>query len=205
FKYQIISAFNLSKKNFLNSEMNKDSVTGDITHTAKNISDVGSRKKSILNQWDFNNERANLTKDDLKSILNENGDLFSKFDKNSGNITNEGDLLEYYEDLKNILNQLGIHYTMEAFELYLNDISGEEVSLKSKIKTFRKTLSGVNHGLTAVIDAKDSSVNLIESQSVFSKLAEAEGFLLEEGSDASVFSGSGTKWVYSLPSYIDLK
>src|SRR5690606_4579141 len=43
------------------------------------------------------------------------------------------------------------------------------------------------------------------SQSVFSKLAEAEGFLLEEGSDASVFSGSGTKWVYSLPSYIDLK
>lgn len=204
FKYQIISAFNLYKNNFLASETSKD-VTEEngtiINYTIRNISEVGSRKKNILGEWEFNNEQKKLTTTDLKDILKNNTKLLNDV-VNNKDIQNEDDLIPYFQEFKEILNSLGVNFTLEGFDLFLNELDIEEHTFKARYKTFRKALKDLTHGINNAID---NEVNILSDQSLFTKLAEAEAFLQEEGSDASVFSGMGTKWVYSLPSYIDLK
>ena len=201
FKNQFVAAFNLYKNNYLGTEtsVSKD---GKRNVSIKNLSEVGSRKGSILSIWEFNFLNKKFTNTGIKNINDTVHTKLNKFQSNLKYINTELDLLPHLTDIKEILNKLGVEFTEKGFEYYLNNLSYSDISLKDKIKKLRKTFTDITFSLNNYLE---NSENIFTNQNIFREIAESEAFFMSEGSDASVFTTGKTKWVYSLPSYIDLK
>lgn len=201
FKNQFSVAFNLYRNNFLGSESYIDE-DGNRNYTVRNLSDVGSRKNSIISQWYFNFKQKNLSETNIKQIDDDVNKDLQAFTQSTRTIVNEEELIPYLNKLITHLNSIGVEYTEKGFDYYINGLEFTELPLNEKIKNITTTFRKLSYGLKYYNDTKE---NLFLNQSIFKDLAEAEAFFMKEGSDASIFSIGKTKWVYSLPSYIDLK
>lgn len=201
FKNQFSSTFNLYKNNFLGSESSINE-EGERNYTVRNLSEVGSRKNSIISQWYFNFKQKQLSEVNVKDIDNSINSDLDAFIQSIRTINKEEDLIPYLNKLMTHLNNIGVEYTEKGFDYYLNGLEFNDLSLEDKIKNIRKTFKNISYALNYYSDTQE---NLFLNQSIFKDLAEAEAFFMKEGSDASIFSIGKTKWVYSLPSYIDLK
>lgn len=194
FKNQFVAAFNLSKKNFLGTEIEQND--DGKSYTIKNLSEVNSRENTILNEYLYNYNNLNVNK---KNIIKRVNGGISLINKDFNNIKTDEDLVAPLNAVKDILNNIGVEFSKEAFDYYLSDFSLSNQSINRKKQSLLNTLDAIKRALN------DNSDNLFKSQSVFKSIAKAESFFMKEGSDASMFSIGKTKWIYSLPSYIDLK
>jgi len=201
FKNQFSSAFTLYKNNYLGSETvtNKD---GSRNTIIRNLSDVGSRKGALMSQWEFNFLNKKLTTVGINNLNIETNNKLDNFRNDLKNIKSELDLIPHLNNIKEILNKLGVEFTEKGFNYYINNLNYNEVSLNEKINKLNKTFTDISFGL---INYKDIKEDFFSNQNIFRQMSEAEAFYMSEGSDASVFTTGKTKWVYSLPSYIDLR
>lgn len=196
FKNQFVSAFNLYSKNFLGSEIVR--TKKGIAYDVRNLSNVSSRKSTVLSMWTFNAERKKLKPAKFKYVRQELLKLTNSF--NPQKIT-EKELSKLSNDLKGLFQTIGIELSDAGFSYYLEQ-NGTE--LASRVNVFSQTISQYNRMIEEV-EKDELRPGLIRSKSLFVKMAEAEAFFLEEGTDASFFSIGKTKWVYSLPSHLERK
>ena len=202
FKNQFVVAFNLHKNNFLGSEIYRDN-KGNIEYTVRNLSEVGVRKGSILTQWYHNFQQQKLDKKSLKEIQSNLEGLFTQLNHNNAQITSEKMFEEYQAIAERILVDLGVNFTKRGFEFFLGNLSLDTITLDTKKTKLESLLKNASYAIDAAIKSKDD-INPFLQQNVFRQLAEAEGFFMEEGTDASIFTLGKTKWNYSMPSHIDL-
>lgn len=202
FKNQFVSAFRLNKNNYLGSEINNNE--GVITYDVKNLSEVGTRKSNLTNQWFFNFKQNRFSENSIKSIIAKSN-IFSKdLIKNFKNIKEIKDLNIHKSNLKDLLKEIGVSTSERGLNFYINGLEYSETSLENKKQVLINTFSNINRALESYSDT-NSLNNIFNTQNIFKKIAEAESFFVKEGSDASVFTIGKTKWVYSTPSYLDNK
>jgi len=200
FKNQFVNAFRLTKNNFLTSEFSKENDI--ITHKVLNISDITALSNNLLNQWLFNYDQKNHNKITLDAIKNELSRNLLSLNQNAKRIKVEEDLKVHIDNLVKSLNRLGLTFNPDrnSINYYLDNLSDNnnvENRLQTLIKTFENSIRS--------IDNFEQSDNIFKDQSIFKDLAKAEAFFLKDGSDASIFSLGKSKWVYSLPSYLENK
>jgi len=203
FKNQFVVAFNLHKNNFLGSEFFRGE-KGNIEYSVRNLSEIGTRKNSILSQWKHNFDQLKLTTSELTSLSNEFKNLAKTFQANSKKVTTEKQFNEYKVATERLLRQLGVEFTLEGFEFFLSGLSLD----KSKLSTRKDKLLSVSTSASYALDlaiASKEDFNIFTNQNIFRQMSEAEAFFMKEGTDASFFTLGKTKWNYSMPSYIDLK
>lgn len=194
FKNQFVAAFNLYKNNFLTSEIAYRN--GKIEYSVKNISDVTTRKNVLISNW---REKFDLDKTSAQTVINEN---LEKIKKIKENFNNEETLEQDVNYLTDTLTKLGVSYTNEGITLFVNNLNfRDESTSKIKINVI-EILQNINRGLA---NFKNTKQDIFKNQNLFKKLAEAESFFITEGSDAAVFTLGKSKWVYSKPSYLDIK
>ena len=136
FKNQFVVAFNLHKNNFLGSEFFRGE-KGNIEYSVRNLSEIGTRKNSILSQWKHNFDQLKLTTSELTSLSNEFKNLAKTFQANSKKVTTEKQFNEYKVATERLLRQLGVEFTLEGFEFFLGGLSLD----KSKLSTRKDKLS----------------------------------------------------------------
>ena len=201
FKNQFTSAFNLFRKNYLSSEKSvttEEDVT-KISYNVLNISEVGARKNNILNEWYFKYQESNISSAELNQISKQITSDLTYLVKKTNSIKSEEDLFNHYNALKTSLSKIQLNISSsKVFDLFINDMKFADPDKKEKILRLKDTFKAVKFAL-------DAPGNLFNSQSLLKELAEAEAFFMKEGSDASIFTAGKTKWLYSLPSYLDLK
>lgn len=195
FKNQFSSAFNLHRNNFLGTEFIIDE-NGNKQIVTKNLSDVNARKNNILNQWLFNYTELNP-----KGIESRVDSGISLINKEFKNINTEEELIPILNSIKSILNKLGVEFTQQGFDYYLSDFQFKNPGVDFK----KRRLLNVLYNTKRALKNKDNVENLFKDQQVFVEMADAESFFQKEGSDASMYSVGKNKWIYSLPSYIDIK
>lgn len=197
FKNQFTSAFNLFKKNYLISEYTVDK-EGNVIYNVKNLTDTGSRKRNILNKWHFQ------LKEIVKTIPTDKIIIAQKNFKKVYNKLNENNIDTQLNILKNIFNEMGVNFSNDALNFAISDLDvSKEITLKDKIDYIRQAYEKIDYALD--YNKNNPNDNLFLNQSLFTKLAEAEAFFQETGSDASVYTLGKTKWFYSNPSYLDIK
>lgn len=196
FKRQIINAFDLVKKNHLQSEIeNKD---GKTIHTFKNISETSNRKNIALREWDSNLRKKDLKNSELNRFsraiikpfitsINKNKDKYNSIDKF---------ILDYNYKITEIFDKLGIEYSKPSLKYFLNNNSLEELNIESNISKYVKLLND----LTYFIKNKAES---FKDQSSIVELAEAHAFFQERTSDSSVNTMGKNKWVYGNRTYLE--
>lgn len=199
FKNQFSSTFNLFKNNYLISEIYTDE-NGNVHYDVKNLTDTGSRKLNYLNQWNFtyktilgvNSAEAKIEVTKAESALNKEINKITSID---GHLTN----------LKKVLGKLGIPATDKALRYLKNGLSTEEQSLEDDIQFILNSYDSIRRALKEADDNIENDNNVFADQSFFSRLAEAEAFFKEEGTDASIFSLGKSKWFFSNPSHLDIR
>lgn len=196
FKNQFVAGFNLYRNNFLGTEINEDPETGEITYTTRNLSDVNSKKNDILNQWFYNYRQLDPT-----GVIKRIDKGIALITRNLKNIDSAEDLNYYLQSVKDVLNSIGIEFTQRGFDFYMSDFQYEDPGVEFK----KKKLLDVLYSTKRALDNKNEVEDIFRDQSTFVKMADAEAFFLNEGSDASLFALGKSKWIYSLPSYIDIK
>ena len=204
FKNQFVVAFHLHKNNFLGSEFFKDN-KGNIEYIVRNLSEVGTRKASILNQWKYNLEQKKLTKANFATTHTEITNLVKSFQSSMGKITTEKQFNEFKAATERILEGLGIKFTTKGFEFLLNNLSLDEKSFTQRKEKLKDTLVGMAYAAYAAKEANESNFNVFTNQNIFRQLAEAEAFFMEESSDSSIFTMNKTKWAYSNPTHLSLR
>tara|TARA_R110000772_G_scaffold54130_1_gene123510 strand:+ start:26251 stop:33438 length:7188 start_codon:yes stop_codon:yes gene_type:complete len=201
FKHQFTGAFNLFKKNYLGSERATNE-KGEIDYSVRNLSEVGSRKTSIILQWLYNYNEIVTNTGQLQFIKQESQKKSINYTNASKNLNTEESLIPFLNDVKDLLNKLGVEFTQEGFDYYLTNF-GQDLDLNSKKQRLGTTISNIVRAIDFKLANEDK--NLFLNQKIFKQIAEAEAFFMEEGSDAAIFTLGKTKWAYSLPSYLDLK
>lgn len=201
FKNQFTSAFNLYKKNYLVSEVSKDD-DGNIIYVVKNLTESGSRKRTLLSNWDFTYKKILENKHSV--ALQKVKNLQLKLNRDSSKIK---DIEPYIDDLKKALDAVGVTYTTDAINYLRNDMSlTKKNTIKEDIQFLKSSYSAIVRGINYAKDNATKKESMFEYQSSFyGKLAESIAFFQEEGTDASVFTMGKTKWFYSNPSYLDFK
>ena len=195
FKNQFVAAFNLYSKNYLGSEITlKD---GEIYYDVRNLSEVSSRKNTIISLWTYNSKLIDLSNAKLKYAKQELQKLSNSY--NPAKITSES-FAKNLKALKEIFNYIGVEITDQGFDYYLTNIFGD--SLEGRGKAFSRTLDNFLRGIDAQIE-DELQGNIFLKQSIFKEMADAEAFFIEDGSDASIFTLGKTKWMYSLPSHLE--
>lgn len=188
FKNQFVAAFNLYTKNYLGSEISI--LDGELYYDVRNLSEVSSRKNTIISLWNYNNKKAEIKEGQYKYVLQELNKIQNKF--NPGNTTDE-EFNKYLEDTRDLLKMIGVVITEQGLNYYLGDNKNNGLS---------KLLLNTSRGITTQLEDV-TAPNIFTSQSIFKELAEAEAFFMQEGSDASIFTLGKTKWMYSNPSYLE--
>ena len=197
FKNKFTSTFNLFKKNYLISETSVDE-DGNITYVVKNISEGGSKKNNLLNNWYFTYK--NITKNKPQYIKQLADEAYVKLSADNNKIK---DITPYLNDLKAIFKQLGISYTDAGLAYFKNGLTNSTNTLEQDKQFLLDSYEKINRIMDSEIENADE--NIFIDQSYFKKLAEAEAFFELEGTDASVFTMGKSKWFFSNPSYLDLK
>lgn len=200
FKNQFVNAFRLTKNNFLTSEFSKEN--DSISHKVLNVSDITSLSNNILNQWLFNYDQLNHNEVSRNNIKNELSRSLASLNQNSKRIKTEQDLIVHIDNLIKSLKRLGLSFNPDknGINYYLDNFSDTN-SVENRLQTLIKTFENAIRG----IERYDISDNIFKDQSIFTDLAKAEAFFLKDGSDASIFSLGKSKWIYSLPSYLENK
>jgi hypothetical protein len=221
FRNQIVSAFRLNFNNFLGSEVTK----GDndlIGYAVKNLSNASSRRSTLLKQWQSSFLQKH--KDEEGNIFNPKGKIQINYDNFSAirnNINAIEDLFEGSKEDPSIMDRIiedlatvGITLNSEGklsirdldrqedvyrgILLFLDDLTPGESSFEDKLDQIEALYSAMLRGL----DRIGTTGNIFTDQGIFTKLADAEAFFQEEGSDASIYTVGKTKWAYSYPSYL---
>ncbi len=172
-KTEFVQAFNMSKINFLVSEIKP--VENGKQITFMNVSDVGSKYNILLNEWNLNFK-----------------DLFSK-ETNKNKLKNIFDGLKEVktqQQLHSVLKEIGINISEDALYLYLEDHNIKEAILNTKRL--------VNDLINNKINNKS-----LNTQAIVRDLAKAEAFYFDDASENTVYTGDKNRWVFSNPSYID--
>lgn len=202
FKNQFVKAFKLTKNNFLTSEFTKDD--NILIHNVLNVSDVNSLADNLLKQWSFNFKQKIQNDTQLKNVKEEFKKGYSIVSKLLKDVKTEQDLVPLIKKLIGDLNKIGIVLgeTQDGIDYFLDNQSTPK-SLEERsqqiLKTYQNILQSIDRYLENKVD------DLLKDQSIFKDLAKSESFFLKDGSDASVFSLGKSKWVYSLPSYLEMK
>lgn len=202
FKNQFVQAFNLYKNNFLTSEVSRG-LDGKLTYTVMNVSSVGSRESNILKQWYYNYNKSIPSLGNLKNAHVRFKQIHQEFNSVSRSIKTENDLLPYLANVERVLRGLGVEFTEKGFSYYINNYN-EINDVNTKKGVIRDIMYKINKALESQIQTENKS-NLFLNQSLFKDLAKSEAFFIEEGSDSSIFTLGKTRWVYSKPSYLDIR
>jgi len=218
FKNQIVSAFRLSYNNYLGSEKKINKETGKVSYDVKNLSSVGSKKKQLLDQWQFNFVQKLYDKDrNYISPLSPIKLHATEFSNGKKSITTIEQLMKYVNIFQKDLESLGVKFNSEGklsdkdttdkgkkiqkgILLFLDDMEFAGKTLEEKKDELFASYLNIQRGLERI--EKGARHNIFKDQATFSRLAEAEAFFQEEGSDASIYTVGKTKWVYSYPSYM---
>ena len=200
FKNQFVSAFNLFRKNYLTSEYSKNSSS----YTIMNVSDVTNRKQNILEKWFYNfNKLTNKEPGKIKRVNQEALKEAKNYTNRLKKITTEADLVNELNKLKEVFESLGITYTQKGFDYFLNEKSNIPLTVDETKKRITKIYNAITFSLK--YQNENPKKNLFLNQDLFKEMADAEAFFQKDGTDASLFTMGKMKWVYSLPSYLDLK
>jgi hypothetical protein len=194
FKYQLVNAFFLARKKFLNSDIIIKK--GKYTYDIKDISQVSSRKKGVLSEWLFQIDLQNISYDEFKDLQDDLFQLAKKLNKNK----TARKYSTTFDSLLEHLDGVGVTLTPDALDYHIDINFGEE--LEEKIEGLIETLEQLILAIDTH-DPKKRELKEILSNSAFVKLASAESFFLTEGSDAAFFSANKNKWLYSLYSHLE--
>lgn len=216
---QIVSAFKLAYQQYIGTETIKDD-DGVITTSVKNLSETSSRRKNLLFTWNHNFRRTLIDSDRVfTSPINEFKKSSADFVRQKKSITTIEQLLPFIDTLQKDFERLGVIFNSEG------KLSGRDLSKEADIQkgllyfigggslestTLEEKKDNIFEAYDSVIRGLDRfasklSTNIFSDQGVFTKLADAEAFFQEEGSDASINTVGKTKWAYSLPSYLSEK
>ena len=191
-------------------------------YSVQNFSSVGAKHNIIKNNWFYNftkkyvNKTGQISKEsksELQELKKEYDAFFLKFTRNSQK-NNYYDALNLPVDkFTEFLNKLGIVTTEDGFNHFLDSLGAGVLNFEQRLGnlTGKKGLaSSIKFFIDEITDEKadldlSQGDNILNKQVAFSRLARAEAFFLNEGSDSSIFTVNKTKWVYSYPSYLSSK
>lgn len=218
-KSEFSQAFNLIKNNHIVTQYNIDN-KGNVSHKTLQISDTGSKSKTIKDQWDENFQNSFLTSNNsLKEgslvRLNKASEVLKKLslkiEQLKKNVKSEitdkeqSEFEELVNETSDYLKTLGVETTEEGLQIYLDNY-GKDVSLEDMVNNLQTlveqteyVVKGVKSKYENISKDYDSFINLSQT---FSKLAGTEAYMLSEGSDATILTGGKQKWIYSYPSYL---
>ena len=224
-KAEFVQAFNLDKNNFIGTIYKitpiKDEdgvVTYKTTSTVQNLSDVGAKSKFVKSNWQYNFNQVFLSdkgefNDASKTAISKKATAYNKFYngfkkklKNKDYSTEES-LEAPINGVVQVLKGLGVETTKDGFSHYLDGLSPLNLDVVDKLTNLNKLVDSINYFFTAASKNEINSAdkNPLDTQKEFAKLAEAEAFFMNQGSDASIYTVGKTKWVYSYPSYLSNK
>jgi len=227
-KAEFVSAFNLHKNlyygtvfNITSEEVyndNKDKI-GDkftIKHDVLNLSNVGAKDRFVKNGWYHNFIKIFSNKNniiDAESYVNlTKGSVdFTKFNNNLKLTISEYDSFDDLDpivtELFSYLEKIGVVTTKEGVQHYLDGLNSEKVDIDTYKANIIKLSSDTKFLLTRLADKTINlnRVNPFDDQDELKNLAKAEAFYISEMSDASIFAGGKSRWLYSYPSYLSSK
>tara|TARA_R110000822_G_scaffold302649_2_gene426998 strand:- start:46677 stop:53717 length:7041 start_codon:yes stop_codon:yes gene_type:complete len=194
FKYQFVNAFFLARKKFLGSDIIIEK--GKFTYEIKDISEVSSRKRSIVSQWEINLNKLNTSFKAFSSFTSGMSNSIKSLQDNSNQIQYD----VTFDKLLKGLNSLGISATPSGLKYLINQ-AASDTSLEAKTASMDTIVTNMQHAV-ADHDVETPIANLL-TNSAFVKVASAESFFLSEGSDASFYSVGKNRWLYSLYSHLE--
>lgn len=223
-KNEFVQAFNLHKNNFLISELKQGTVTKDgeteatkyFKHTVQGVSNSGDRSARVFAQWGNNFKSKflnedNSIKEDTKETLKDLSKSVLELKGNLNENISENDFNNVVNKYISLLDKLGVETTQEGFIHYLEDEGNNVFDIKKQSSKLSTTITNTSLAIKNVIKISDTDkveenfVNPFKDQSIFRRIANAEAFFMSEGSDASIYSGGKSKWLYSYPSYLSTK
>lgn len=216
---QIVSAFKLAYQQYIGTERVKDE-DGVISTSVKNLSETSSRRKNLLFTWNHNFRRKLIDSERVfTSPINEFKKSSADFVRQKKSITSIDQLLPFINTLQKDFERLGVVFNSEGklsgrdltrtvdiqrgLLYFVGGVSLQDATLEEKKDNIFDAYDRIIRGLERF--ANKETTNLFSDQAVFTKLADAEAFFQEEGSDASINTVGKTKWAYSLPSYLSEK
>ena len=194
FKFQFVNAFFLARKKFLGSDIIIDK--GAYTYEIKDLSEVSSRKKGVLSNWNFLMNTGNITIVDMQELKNTMSPEIKLLDKTPTATSYS----RVFDKLLFKLTMVGIPLPSEALNYHIQANYGQ--SLEDNIYGLQDVIGNINMAISSFDVKTDVATDLLNN-SAFVKLAAAESFFLSEGSDASFFSAGKNKWLYSLYSHLE--
>ena len=193
FKYQLVNAFFLSRKKFLGSDITIEK--GTYRYDIKDLSDVSSRKKGVISNWNYLIDRGNITIQQFKELKN----ILNVEVKALGKQPTEEMYSAVFDKVLFNLTNTGVPLLPEALDYHIQINYGEE--LDDRIYGLEEVINNIAHAVSA--HEEEQQIGELLTNSAFTKLAAAESFFLSEGSDASFFSAGKNKWLYSLYSHLE--
>lgn len=210
-KSEFTQAFSLVKNPFFVTEI--DFEGREIKFTTKDVSNVNANFNVINREWGYNFE-ANfldnkvLDKPKMRKVYDELRVVRSEFDQLRRTITDADQLEKTVNDLVNVLSDIGVETTEQAFNSYIGNLADVNIEIDSVLDKLNNIIATTDKFLIAVgkgeirLYNQGRFTNPLNKESLFKELAKEEAFFKPDGSDASIFSAGKSFWVYSLPSHI---
>jgi hypothetical protein len=205
FKNGFVQTFTLSRNPLLVTTLQK--LEEGVEVTTQDVSEVGSKGKMILSEWNTQFADYFLQEDKFKkTLIKKRLEILNKLkvDFSKVNLDNISEFENSLTSITNLLKQLKVEVTSEGLDHYIYDTL-EEVTNDAVRQRIDGLLQGLDYLLTNILNDKITpSNNVLNNQKQFNDLAKSESVFTEDGSDSTVFTKK-MKWVFSKPSYVSNK